>query len=67
VAGVTAIHLGYEDILLFIGRRRCHESVTVPAGLVEDAVTTTQKAEELFRNRVFRLLKDSGLLSEERI
>jgi hypothetical protein len=27
----------------------------------------TQKAEELFRYRVFRLLKDKGLLSEERI
>jgi hypothetical protein len=26
-----------------------------------------QKAEELFRYRVFRLLKDKGLLSEERI
>lgn len=27
----------------------------------------TQEAEELFRYRVFRLLKDKGLLSEERI
>ncbi len=27
----------------------------------------TRKAEELFRHRVLRLLKDKGLLSEERI
>lgn len=35
---------------------------TIPAPYVN-----TRKAEELFRHRVLRLLKDKGLLSEERI